>query len=794
MISDFSHISEPTCPIRERGINSPAWVRVAKLVIAVLIVLNADFALANEITSKAEAEVGSGANSSPLPWEVTFEFDVMAVLSRTGCNQGTCHGNQNGKGGFFLSLRGEDPAHDYRSLTQEYGGRRIDWFAPENSLLLTKATASHSHRGGKRFDRDSLEYEVLSEWIRNGAKRESQPVKLEQLEIHPAESFIAPGSTLQLQVLARFSNGEQRDVTSLAVFTSSNPAIEVSDAGEVQSDEIGETNIIVRYLERQKPVEVAIVAPRSKLAADSQLTESEFDRRLEQMIETAPTEIDRHINAKLERLNILPSEVCSDLEFMRRSYLDLLGRLPSRVESEQFLYDKSELKREELIDRLLSQPEFASFWAIKWSDLLRNEEKVLDTNGVKLFHEWITTSIQNGKPLNEFARELIASRGSTYEKPASNYYRALRDPMTRGEATARLFQGVRLGCAKCHNHPFEKWTQKDYYDWAAIFSKVDYEIIKNERRDDLDKNEFNGEQIVKIVEEGEVKNPRTSKPAEPRFLGVNEVIEEGGESQDRLIQLADWIASSDNRRFAEVQANLIWYHLMGRGLVDPIDDFRITNQPTNPQVLAYLADRLVDSNYDLRTIIREIMQSETYQRSSVPTSFNNHDELNYSHNLVRRLTAEQLLDVQNQVLGTRASFQNYKEINSAVAFPGAQVPRRPAEGDLFLKQFGKPTRLLGCECERTNDTTLTQAFELISGTSLDRRISDANNDLSQWLSEERPVDEIVVELFWRCLSRTPTDVEISGAIALIEQAGDPKAGIQDVAWALLNSKEFIFRR
>jgi hypothetical protein len=508
---------------------------------------------------------------SALAQSVSFRNEVMAVLSKAGCNQGACHGNQNGKNGFKLSLRGEDPCWDLQALTRDALGRRIDPDAPEESLILQKATGSIPHEGGRRFDRSSPEYLLLRRWIAAGAQDDppNHPV-LERIEVEPGvQLFIEPPHKLQLHVKARFTDGQTRDVTRQAVYEVSNQAAAVSAAGEVRAVEdqatgVAETAILVRYLNRYATVEIAFV-PDGKNFHWSKAPEANF--------------IDHQVFAKLKALRVLPSPLCSDTVFLRRAYFNLLGLPPTVAEAQAFLNDRRADKRALLIDTLLQRPEFADFWALKWSDLLRNEEKLLDRKGVEVFHEWIRRSIAEGKPLNEFARELLAARGSTYAEPPANFYRALRDPYARAEAAAQVFLGIRLQCAKCHNHPFERWTQDDYHGFAALFARVQYRILENKRRDNLDQHEFVGEQIVYPARQGEVRHPRTREVVPPRFLG--ESIPISATSSDRLQKLADWVADPANPYLARAQANRVWYHLMGRGIVDPLDDFRASNPPAN---------------------------------------------------------------------------------------------------------------------------------------------------------------------------------------------------------------------
>jgi hypothetical protein len=481
--------------------------------------------------------------------------------------------------------------------------------------------------------------------------------------------------------------------------------------------------------------------------------------------------------------------------FLRRAFLDLAGMLPTAEEAREFAGDSRPDKRARVIDELLERPEFADFWALKWSDLLRNEERALDRKGVEAFHHWIRRSLMENRPLDEFVGDLISAKGSTYQNPPANFHRANRTPVIRAEAAAQLFLGVRLNCAQCHNHPFDRWTQKDYYDWAAVFAKVDYKVLENRRRDNNDSHEFIGEQVVFRSPRGEVTNPVSGHAATPGFLGESGGI---GEGADELEALAAWMTSPKNPWFARVQANRVWFHLMGRGLVDPIDDFRATNPASHPELLDAMARDLVEHEFDLRHLIRVIMNSRAYQLTSEPNETNADDELNYSHARVRRLSAEQLLDAMHQVAGVPNAFPGYPVGMRAVQLPGTGVGRhrgrRNGEDAQFLGVFGKPDRLLTCECERSAETTMSQAFEMISGPVIDRLLSETDNRLGRLLADGHTESAIVDELFWTALGRAPTPGEADRLVPLLAEAEDRRRVIEDITWGLLNAKEFVLRR
>jgi hypothetical protein len=703
----------------------------------------------------------------------------MAVLSRAGCNQGTCHGNQNGKNGFKLSLRGQDPDFDFDSLTRDMQGRRIDPLRPEDSLILLKATARMPHEGGLRFPPSSEEYKILKRWIAGGGKADADNLpRVNRIEATPAEAFLVePEDSAQLCVKAHFSDGSTRDVTRLAVFETSNPIVQISPHGVARAVTNGETAVLARYLDQQATVQLAFI-PERKDFVWHDVPEANY--------------IDKHIFAKLKKLRMEPSPLCSDGAFLRRAYLDALGVLPTTEETRTFLNDSKADKRAKLIDRLLERPEFADHWALKWSDILRNEEKTLDSKGVAIFHDWIRRSIVDHKPLNEFARELIASRGSTYGDPASNYYRALRNPQVRAEATAEVFLGVRLQCAKCHNHPFDRWTQNDYHGLAAFFSRVQYRVLENRRKDKLDTHEFDGEQIVFMAREGEVKNPRTGDVMAPRFLG--EKTPTFGPDADRLQALGDWVASPDNPFFARAQVNRIWFHLFGRGIVEPNDDFRASNPPANGPLLDALTKDFIAHRFNLRYLVRTIMNSRTYQLSAAPNDSNCDDEANFSHALIRPLPAETLLDAITQVTGAPVKFPDQPKGTRAGQIPGVRsYDRRPTQVERFLQTFGKPDRLLSCDCERTDDTTLSQAFQLITGDLINRALADEDNRIGQLLAAKKTDDEIIEEFYLAALCRLPTKAEREKAEAILGKSTDRQVAVEDLVWGLLNAKEFLLR-
>ena len=714
----------------------------------------------------------------------SFRQDVMPVLSRSGCNLGTCHGGASGKGGLKLSLRGQDPDDDFRVLTRELSSRRVNIVQPDQSLLLLKPLMEVPHEGGRRFEVTSHEYQILNDWIAAGLPGDPDTLSpVLRLTVTPTQvTVVEKSSPVKISAVAHFSDGSTRDVTHLAVYSSSSIAIDVSDQGQVSVDQPGLTTVTVRYLEFQEPIRIEIIPDQPDF----------------QFVAPEPANVvDEHVFRQLQRLRINPSTVCSDSVFIRRAWLDLTGQLPPANVAKDFVASTDSNKRAAMIDRLLASEGYVDQQTMYWADLLRVEEKTLDETGLKVYHQWIRNSIASGKPLNEFISEIIAARGSTYKVPPANFYRALRSVEERSETVAQVFLGVRLTCAKCHNHPFDQWTQDDYYDWSNFFGRIDYEIIENKRRDKSDKHEFVGEQIVKMKPDGEIRSARTRQSAGLRFLGEAETAAAETDSQDRLQLLAAWLTSKENHRFAATQANRIWYQLMGRGIVDPIDDFRATNPPVNKDLLDELTSQFIRENFDVRSLTRTIMMSRTYQLSSEPNPSNQHDELCFSRVVPQRLTSERMLDAVSTVLETDVPFGGHEPGTKAVQLIGVRNGEfryaRPEAGDDFLKLFGRPSRLQSCECERSNDPTLAQTFEMVSGELISGLMSQSGNRIVNAVSSDVSPEEFVSDLYWAAVSRPPSSEEQSALLVYIRNASDLPAAFQDVTWAVLNCNEFLLR-
>ena len=716
--------------------------------------------------------------------EVSFTRDVMPVLSKAGCNGGGCHGNQNGKGGFKLSLWGENPTLDHKNILSSE--KRANPSNPGVSKLLRKPTLLEKHEGDKRFDLESEEYRILHDWLKLGAKNDidSAP-QLESIRIIPSSVLLsAPNKKINLQVKAKFSNGEEKDVSQWAVYESANLGAEVSAGGELEFSQPGETTVFVRYMGGRASMRAALIK-----ANDNYKWKGPSPKN----------EIDHYVFSKLKLFNQNPSAVSDDLTFLRRVSLDVTGSLPSSDTARSFLSDKRKDKRSILIEELLKSEEYASFWALKWADLLRVEEKTLDSKGVEKIYGWLKEMIGSGKPLDQFTKDILCATGSTYNNPPANFYRALRAPVNRAEAVAQVFIGTRINCAKCHDHPFENVRQDDYYRFAAIFDAIDYEIIENKRKDGFDKHRFVGEQVIKLVSADKfqnkfLKDPRTKKPPEPGFLDPSSGPIKSFDN--RLEEVADWITS--HPRFAKVQANRIWSNLVGQPLVDPIDDVRETNPASNPELLQFLSKELIESGFDQKHLIRLITNSITYQLSSDPgLVLNIGTDLTFARAKVMRYPAEVIIDAAHKSMSIEGEFSDSFKSKYAITMPGVDsvhLSKNPHENDKFLKIFGKPARLTNSDAERSNETTLAQVFELTAGKTLNTILSHQENKIGQLLKNGKDDLEIIDELYWSILTRPPVDEEWSAFLSYLNMSSNRRSALEDVAWSLLNAKEFLLRR
>ena len=713
-------------------------------------------------TGSLETQVPVVVQGMDVMSPVSFRNDVIPAFSQTGCNMGDCHGTPTGKGGFRLSLRGYLPDQDFQTLSHEAGGRRINPLAADRSLLLAKPLGEVPHEGGLKLIRGTKSHEFMRDWIAEGAKDDPAAPKPVKLELRPGSRVLhAPATTQQLVALVQYSDGSVRDITPICWYDSSNSEIaEVAVDGYVRFKQRGEAAIIAHYHD---------------LVANVRLT------HLVEVPGFKPAEvpqgnpIDTAVIAKLNRMRIAPSELCTDEEFIRRAYLDSVGVLPSPEELQAFRSDASPDKRTKLIETLLARPEFNDFWALKFADILRSNSRLIQAKGANVFHRWIRENIESRRPMNEFVRDLLTAEGSSFRNPASNYFRISRDPENSVETTAQLFLGVRIQCAKCHNHPFEKWTQDDYYGFAAFFSRVRQK-----------KGQVPDEEIVFLANDGDVRQPRTGQVMKPKALG-GPVMEDGADAPSRNARLATWLTSAENPFFAKSLSNRIWFHLVGRGVVEPVDDFRDSNPAVNDELLEVLASEFAKSNFDLRSLIRTVMTSRTYQMSARPNELNAADTLYFSHAYTKLLPAEVLLDAISSVTGTVTSFSNLPGGSRATQIPDGQMDNP------FLKTFGRPARELACECERESDSNLSQALQLIGGSTVNGKLHDDKGRMAVLAGSDKSPEVIAKELYVVSLSREPNASELAAAVKHISEAKDRRQAIEDLGWVLINTKEFLFR-
>ncbi len=697
-----------------------------------------------------------------VPDPVSFEYGALVALSKHDCNSGACHGSPSGKGGFRLSLRAYDPPLDIQTLIREAYNRRTNVLEPEKSLLLRKPLMEVAHGGGRKMRASDPAYRLLRGWIAEGLQSDAPDApRCVKLEVYPDQrTFRFPAHTQQLSVLAHFSDGTIRDVTDVAIFASSDDGVaSVDSTGLVFAHDRGETAILVRYLEK---VETA------------QLT---FLKEVPGFRWPDPQEtnyVDTAVFAKLKQMQIVPSELCTDEEFIRRVYLDVIGALPTPDDVRSFLADNDAQKRNKLIDRLLASPQYADYWGLMWGDLLRANNKKITPAGVHKFRRWIVASIRDNKPYDQFVAELLSAQGNTFDNPAANYFRTATDMEDCAETTAQLFLGIRIQCAKCHNHPFERWTQDNYYGIGAFFNRI-------QRKTTAGPNEM----VVWVSREGEVTQPRTGEKMKP-WLPLQGSVDLPGE-EDRRTALVQWLRREDNPLFPHAAVNRMWGQLFGRGIVEPVDDFRASNPPSNAELLEALAKDFVASGFDTRHILRVMLQSQTYQLSSRKNEFNQNDEKYFSHGNTRLLGAEQLLDAICQVTDVPEKFTGLPAGTRATQLPSPDI-NHP-----FLKVFGQPAREMACQCERSSESNLSQALQMINGPLVHGKLRDEKNRLRQATAAGKSDREIVEDLYLVALCRQPTEVELTRALDHIAAQEDRVAGLEDVCWAILNAKEFLFQ-
>ncbi|MGI8744048.1 MAG: DUF1549 domain-containing protein [Bryobacteraceae bacterium] len=724
----------------------------------------------------ADGETTITAGSASIPVRVTginkpftwsFRNHVIPVMTKMGCNQGACHGALAGKNGFKLTLRGYDPDVDYDTLTRQSVGRRISLAQPASSLMLLKPTFTVPHGGGKRFDPNSLEYRVIAGWIAAGAPAPSaKDPEVTGLEVYPATATMKPGNEQQLVVRAKYSDGHVDDVTRWVKYSSSSEGVaSVDDWGHVKTNGPGEAAVTLWYASRVLYSRITVPYPnRIASGAYTNFPRSNY--------------IDGLVIDKLKKLNIAPSKLADDSTFIRRAFLDAAGILPTAEEVENFLADKSTGKRQKLIDRLVERDEFVDYWAYKWSDLLLVSSRKLRPNAMWAFYDWIRDSVKQNKPWDQFTREIFTGSGSTRQNGALNYFVLHKDPIDLAENVTEAFLGQRLTCARCHNHPLEKWTQKQYYQFANLVSRVG---IKN--------GSEAGDVVVFAKTSGDINHPRLLRPLAPTPLDGKPISLDS--TEDRRIALADWLTSPENPYFARSFVNRVWGNFMGRGIVNPVDDVRATNPASNEELLSALTKDFTGHKFDAKYLIRTIMNSSAYQLSAEANSTNQNDNIFYSKYIIKRLPGEVILDAYSQVTGVPSAFSGYPAGTRAMQLPDTQVKSQ------FLTIFGRPERLVCDSSERSFDPTIGQALNVINGDTLNKKLSAPDGNVALFLKLGLSDSKILDHLFVSAFSRYPREAEKSALLADLAESRSAmkdsrRQALEDMAWALLTSKEFLF--
>ena len=705
-------------------------------------------------------------------FDADFVRDVNPVLSKLGCNAGTCHGSKEGKNGFKLSLRGYDPEFDVRAFADDFAGRRVNLAAPDESLLLLKAIAEVPHEGSRRTERDSRHYQVLRQWIALGAQLNPATPKVARIELFPRNPVVQTiGSRQQLRVVASYADGSTRDVTADAFIESGNTDVARADEGGlVTSLRRGEAPVLARYDGAYAATTLTVMGDRAGFVWE----QSETWNRVDELVA-----------AKWQRMKTLPSALSTDTEFIRRVYLDLTGLPPSAEDVRKFLADSRDtrVKRDELIDRLIGSPDFVDHWANKWSDLLQVNRKFLGEEGAKLFRDWIRQEIEANTPYDQFARKVLTASGSNKENPAASYYKILRTPTEAMENTTHLFLATRFNCNKCHDHPFERWTMDQYYETAAFFAQVSLKKDPAAGDKKIGGTAVEGSkplyEIVADEKSGDVKHERTQKVTPPEFPFTTKF--EAADTAPRRERLAAWMTSADNRYFASSFANRIWGYLTGVGIIEPLDDIRAGNPPSNPELLEYLTAEFVKGGFDSRRLMRLICKSRTYQLSFEPNRWNEDDKINFSHALPRRLQAETLFDAVFKVTGSTPNFPGVKAGTRAAQLPDAAVDVSSG----LLANLGRPARESACECERSSDMRLSSVMAMLSGPTVSAAISDPKNAIADLVQRESDDRKLVNELFLRIINRAPTEKELKAALATMGRLDGDHEGLS----AALEMKE-----
>ncbi len=708
------------------------------------------------LTAKVPVEVQRATEDPPI----SYKLDVMPVFMKSGCNTGSCHGAASGKDGFRLSLFGFDPNGDYHRLTREIPGRRINLAVPEKSLVMEKTTGVVPHTGGKRYEIDSEYADILLRWLRAGVPQDQGEVpKVVAVEIYPKGAVLnGKGATQQINVRAKYSDGTDRDVTSMAYFLSNNDnSAPIEQNGVVTADKQGEAFIMARF-ETYTVGTHFIVLPKG------------LDFKWNEV--AANNYVDKLMYKKFKKLRIQPSELCTDEEFLRRVYLDVVGVLPSVEEYQAFIDDKDPKKRDNLVDNLLNRKEFVEMWVMKWAELLQvRTTQQIAYKPMLRYYNWIQERIASNMPMDKMVQELLGASGGTFENAATNYYQMEGDPKKVAENVAQVFMGMRIQCAQCHNHPLDRWTMDDYYSFAAFFSQIGRKGGEDPR-----------EQIIFNSGSGEVKHPIGGRVMAPKFLG-GEVPDVAG--KDRRVVMAEWLASAENPYFAKNLANIVWSHFFGRGIINEVDDVRVSNPPVNAELVDALGQKFTEYKYDFKKLVRDICTSRTYQLSTTTNDTNATDITNFSHASLRRVRAEILLDLISQVTDTKNKFGGLPLGARAVQIANGNT------STYFLSTFGRAKRDTVCACEVKIEPNLSQALHLLNGDTLQSKVGQGNL-IGKRLEEKVAPEQIIEELYIRCLTRRPTDKEKNNLNAILVDVEDKKPVLEDVFWALLNAREFVF--